>query len=505
MTSSTLVKTKYGILEGIKENNLMVFRGIPYAAPPTGKWRWQPPQPVQPWQGVRRAQAFGKAAPQLPSAAASIRDFRVDEAQSEDCLYLNIWTPAADKAGRPVMVWIHGGYFTMGSGAQPVFNGDKLAAGGDVVVVTINYRLGVLGFLNLYEVTKGKIPATGNEGLLDQTAALRWVRDNIAEFGGDPANITLFGESAGALSIECLMAMPSARGIFHKAILESSIRQAVRPRETAVRASEELLGILDLKSGDFEQLLTMPADNLLAAQKALGTRFSRREDPASPIIDGRILPQSPQAALESGAALSIPVIMGTNLEETRLFSALNSHQEIDEAALVKRCRRFVPERAVSKLIETYREARRKRGEPVTHLDIATAIQTDALFRLPAIQFLDAHCRNRQPNYSYIFDWKSPARNGIFGACHGLEIGFVFGTHEEEFGGTGPEAEKLSNQIQDAWTSFARTGNPSCESLGDWPQYCDHHKTMVLGKHSHVEAAPYEEERRIWDSKDSFKL
>jgi para-nitrobenzyl esterase len=493
-----MVKTTCGMIEGINENGLIVFKGIPYAALPTGRLRWQPPQPLQPWQGIRKAQSFSKAAPQLPSAASSIRDFRVDEDQSEDCLYLNIWTPAPDKAKRPVMVWIHGGYFTMGSGAQQGFRGDRLAVSGDVVVVTLNYRLGLLGFLNLNGITGGKIPATGNEGLLDQIAALKWIHDNIAEFGGNPDNITLFGESAGAQSIECLMAMPSARGLFHKAILESSIRQAVRPLVTAVKVSEELLRVLDLKSVDVEQLLTIPAEKLLAVQQELGIRFSRRQDLASPVIDDRILPQSPQAALESGTALNIPVIMGTNLEETRLFSALNSHPEIDEAALIKRCQRFVPDEDISKVIETYRECRIQRNDPAHPLDVATAIQTDALFRLPAIQFLDAHCRNRQPTYSYIFTWKSPARNGAMGACHGLEIGFVFGTYESEFGGVGAEAEKLSRQIQDAWTSFARTGNPSCESLGNWPQYCDHRKTMLLGKSSRVEADPLAEERNFWD-------
>jgi para-nitrobenzyl esterase len=225
----TVVKISGGKIEGGHEDGLFIFRGVPYAAPPLGELRWLPPQPVKPWEGVRQAKTVGAMAPQNPLLETGIDALKIEGPQDEDCLSLNIFTPGLDNARRPVMVWIHGGAFIIGAGSQSIFMEGTLAKRGDVVFVSINYRLGALGFINLKEATGGKIPATGNEGLLDQVAALEWVHDNIASFGGDPDNVTLFGESAGAMSIGCLMAMPSARGKFQKAILESGAANTVSP------------------------------------------------------------------------------------------------------------------------------------------------------------------------------------------------------------------------------------------------------------------------------------
>ncbi len=219
--NKTIVETKSGKIEGAYQDDLFVFKGIPFASPPVGEFRWLPPQPVKPWKSIRQAQAFGPTAPHNSGGLSLMAEYRLEEPQSEDCLYLNVWTPGLDSSKRPVMVWIHGGAFNRGSGSSPQYAGNSLAKRGNAVIVTINYRLGCLGFLNLDKVTGGKIPATGNEGLLDQIAALHWVQDNIASFGGDPGNVTVFGESAGGMSIGCLLAMPLARGLFHKAILQS--------------------------------------------------------------------------------------------------------------------------------------------------------------------------------------------------------------------------------------------------------------------------------------------
>ena len=218
-----IVSIKSGKLEGGMENGLYVFKGVPYAAPPVGDFRWLPPQPVKHWSGIKPARKFGAICPQNEMMAGPIG--QVFQPQSEDCLFLNVWTPGLDKAQRPVMVWIHGGAFTLGSGSDPQYDSYKLPERGNIVLVTINYRLGMLGFLRLKNATGGKIPATGNEGLMDQVTALKWVKENIAAFGGDPKNVTVFGESAGGMSIGCLMVMPSAGGLFHKSYTGKRRRQ----------------------------------------------------------------------------------------------------------------------------------------------------------------------------------------------------------------------------------------------------------------------------------------
>ena len=238
---SVQASTRYGKLEGDEQNGLFVFRGVPFAAAPVGPRRWLAPEKPASWTGVRDARHFGCAAPQNRVLLDALAAMKIEEEQNEDCLYLNVWTPGLDGKRRPVMVWIHGGGFTIGSGSQAIYNGSVLARRGDAVVVTINYRLGPLGFLRLKEVTNGKIQSTGNEGMLDQISALEWVRDNIAEFGGDPDNVTIFGESAGGMSVGTLLAMPAARGLFHKAIPQSGACHTAMPAKRANRVAERVL------------------------------------------------------------------------------------------------------------------------------------------------------------------------------------------------------------------------------------------------------------------------
>ena len=235
---SAIVSTRYGRLEGEEQDGLFVFKGVPFAAAPDGVRRWLPPEQPPTWTGVRDARRFGAVAHQNPVTNQALAAMKIEQAHSEDCLNLNVWTPGLDGARRPVMVWIHGGGFTIGAGSQEIYNGSVLARRGDVVIVTINYRLGPLGFLRLNDVTNGRIPSSGNEGLLDQIAALQWVRDNIAEFGGDPDNVTIFGESAGGMSVGALLAMPSARGLFHKAIAQSGSCDTVSSVARANRTAE---------------------------------------------------------------------------------------------------------------------------------------------------------------------------------------------------------------------------------------------------------------------------
>ncbi|OGO44643.1 MAG: hypothetical protein A2Z05_05110 [Chloroflexi bacterium RBG_16_60_22] len=497
-----LVATKSGKLEGSREGGLYVFRGIPYAAPPVGKLRWRPPQPLKPWSGVRPAREFGPIAPQNPLAGSIIP--RSEEPQDEDCLFLNVWTPGLDNRRRPVMVWIHGGAFTIGSGSQAMHNGAGLARKGNVVIVTINYRLGLLGFLRLKELTGGGIPSTGNEGLLDQVAALEWVRDNIGAFGGDPANITVFGESAGAMSIGCLMAMPAARGLFHKAILESGVGSTAVPLDEATGVGERFVKELGIKSDDDRALRALTPPQLLDVDMRLRTGLAGpgeavRLTAVAPVVDGEIIPDVPNRVINNGSASDVKVIVGTNLEEFKLFAAMDPPGvKIDEAVMSRRLRAFVPAGDIPRLVAAYRKAREKRGEPATPADLLTAIQTDLMFRMPALELVEAQRDNGQAAYSYLFTWESPVMGGMLGACHALDIGFVFGLYDDAFCGSGPEADKLSGCIQEAWLAFARTGDPSGRGIGKWPPYGEGRLTMLLGRDCRVAAAPYDEERRAWD-------
>ncbi len=490
--TDVIVTTASGKLEGLMRDGIFAFRGVPYAAPPVGEKRWLPPEPVKPWQGIRDVKKLAAVAPQNINTIRAIQDDgRQFANQSEDCLFLNISTPGLDNKRRPVMFWIHGGGCIDGAGSLGIYNGRWLAQRGDVVVVTINYRLGSLGFLNLNEVTGGRIPATGNEGFLDQAMALKWVHDNIAAFGGDPDNVTIFGQSAGAHSVGVLLALPAARGLFHKAILQSGTAGNAASLEDARRSAEVFLQALAVREKDVLALRALPVEKLLATQ----AKFARsRELRFRAVLDGKVLPKPPLTAVENGAIKSMPLIIGTTLEEAKMYV---DPTKIDEASLVKRLTEVLPMEYVPSIIETYRKIRTKHGLPTSPAEILTAVQTDATFRWGAYQLIEAQ-RKQNPNvYSYIFTWKSPAQGGRLGACHAIELGFVFGTIDPVFTGQGPEAEALVAKTQNAWLSFARTGNPSCESLGTWPRLGERQETMLLGKECMVVDGPCKEELEVW--------
>jgi para-nitrobenzyl esterase len=402
------------------------------------------------------------------------------------------------------MVWIHGGAFCMGSGSMQTYSTGNIAANGNIVLVTINYRLGVLGFLNLNELTNGRIPSTGNEGLQDQAAALRWVKDNIASFGGDPDNITVFGESAGGMSVGCLLNLPEARGLFHKAIIESAVGEMARPLEMSVRIAGEFLKAVNLNAADIEALRSLPVETMLRAQQYVAAKTGQGGAPVIPVADGRVMPGMPLASMESGLSFRVPTLVGSNLEEDKFFALMNPKlYRMDEAALHGTASRFVAAKDAGRLIATYRRARSVRGEPVTPFEIYSAISTDVMFRKTAIRVAEAQCRYAD-GYNYLFCWKSPAAGGRLGACHALEVGFIFGNHNAAFCGSGPEADNLSREMQDAWVSFARTGNPSCNSLGVWPRYSEGRASMIFDRNSRVEKAAYEEERQIWETLEQLE-
>jgi len=501
-----VVKTKSGKVEGSYQDGLYVFKGIPYAAPPLGELRWMTPQPVKPWDGVRPAKKYGAIGPQnpMPVALPGMPTFE-GIPQDENCLFLHIWTPGLDDARRPVMFWIHGGAFIVGSGSEPFLEGGKLARRGDIVLVSINYRLGAFGFLNLKEITGGKIPSTGNEGLLDQVAALEWVHDNIATFGGNPDNITVFGFSAGGMSIGNLLGMPLARGKFHKAINRSGAANIVGPLDGAVKTSEQYVNIFNLNGKDVDALRKLKTQELLDAQQQLGMKLRETEyriTPFQPVVDGKILPEWPIEAIRKGSAKNVVIMAGNTLDEMKAMNSMDpAMRNMNEAGLFKRLNDLLPPDLVPGLVNAYRDALQKRGSKADPPDIMGTINADLMFRIPTIQLVETQRDNGVPAYNYLFTCKSPAMGGVLGAAHGLDNPFLFGNLDADFCGSGPEVESLAEKIQDSCAAFARTGDPSCPSIGKWPVYGKNRMTMILDKNTRVEAAPYEAERRAWDKFD----
>ena len=496
-----IVETSYGKLAGVERNGVCRFRGIPFAQPPIGGRRFQPPEPPQAWAGVRDASAFGRSALQNASMLGPVA-FDVGQTD-EDCLYLNVWTPAGDGARRPVMVWIHGGAFVLGSASQKLYSGEQLARRGDVVVVSINYRLGSFGYLNLHDVCGDGVPG-GNQGVLDQIAALEWVRDEIAAFGGDPRNVTIFGESAGSISVATLLGVPRARGLFHRAILQSGSANLVASREQSARVADELLRELGVSARDLAALRQLPSQHILDAQLKVSLRLQPqlRGLPFAPSIDEDVLPRSPFDAIRGGSAKDVSVLAGSNLDEMKLFGLMDSGaRSLDDAALLKRCERNSPGHA-ERIIATYRSARAERRASIEPSELWFAIESDRTFRTPAMRLAELQ-RTHQPNtYTYLFTWPSPFMEGLLGACHALELPFVFGTFSDpmmgRFAGTGPAADQLSEHIQEAWLTFAHSGRPGHLGLGDWPAYDSTRRaTMILDAECRIEHAPLEAERQAW--------
>lgn len=505
------VKTRYGIVEGVREQNLDVFRGIAYAKPPVNELRWCAPENPEPWDGIKTCTEFSAVCAQeaFPSIL-NMKIMDVQGTQSEDCLYLNVWSEDLGEK-KPVMVWIHGGGLGLGAASQPLYDGQHLARKG-VVVVTINYRMGALGFLHLDTLTEGAIPATGNEGFLDQIAALEWVRDNISGFGGDPDNVTIFGESAGGWSVTALMAMPKAKGLFHKAIAQSGVSNAALSLEHAADLGREFLNDVTNDPTDAEALRALSAEKVLSAGSsfvrsigALLTGEGEANRYHRAVIDGDILPASVLELIAEGASSDVILMAGTTRDEMAAPVPPGTSAEELEAIVSNSAYGI----EAKEIIERYRQSRMKRLARTGDADVASAITTDATMRIPCIRLIEAQ-RRHQPTYHYIVTWTTPAGDGAAGANHGIELGFVFGTHgiDNEHAkafGDGPAAAALANAVMDAWTNFAITGDPSSETLGAWPSYGDKRETMMIGEQTCVKDAPFEDERQAWEAHDNSVL
>lgn len=495
---TVLAETAMGRLAGLRKGDMLSFKGIPFAKPPVGALRWRMAEPNAPWAGIRDATRFGPVCLQSAIPLEALTGGGASE-QSEDCLYLNVWTPGCDGTRRPVMVWIHGGGFAIGAGSQAIYCGARLAAR-DVVVVTINYRLGAFGFLDGSCIAGSQLPGCGSEGLGDQILALDWVRRNISAFGGDPDNVTIFGESAGGMSVGALLASPLARGLFHKAIAQSGAAHIGHDRERAARVTQAMLDALGLESAGDSRVRDLPADAILKAQAAVLAQARSRRDvrrlgalPFQPVIGNALLPTRPIEAVRAGSAKGVPVLAGTTLEEWKLFTGADPRLRLlSTSGLHTRIARLAHDAAPA-MLEAYDS-----GSPFNRYN---AIMTDKNFTLPAIALLKAQA-TRAPVFAYRFDWRSPWLGGIMGACHALDVGFVFGTHDQKlasvFFGTGAAAERLSAAMMDCWTAFARTGSPEMSALEHWPLYDDDDQVMVFGGGDpHVARAHDEVPLHVW--------
>jgi para-nitrobenzyl esterase len=502
VTAATVTaETTAGTVRGAIRDEVAVFRGVPYARAPVGPGRFRPPSPPEPWAGVRDALHAGPVAPQNPSALERLLGAS-SPTMDEDCLSVNVWTPAADDGRRPVLVWIHGGAFLTGAGSFPWYRGTSFARRGDVVVVTCNYRLGALGFLHLADLGGEAYASSGDVGLLDQVAALTWVRDNVAAFGGGPCNVTVFGESAGAMSVGTLLGAPAARGLFGRAVAQSGAASNVHDRDAATRVAVEVLDALGLGTDEVAVLHDVDVATLLRAQEHVVSRARALRLPFQPVVDGTTVPTPPLEAVAAGAAADVDLLLGTNLDETRLFTALDPRvRALDEAVLLAQADEIFGTGAGAGALEAYR-ANRPGG---TVLEVWNAILCDQIFRVPAVRLAERHAATGGRTWLYQFSWATPAFDGALGACHALEIPFVFNALDapgvELFTGPrNPAMDELALRLHDAWIAFARTGDPRHPGLPVWPPFeAGGRATMVFDEICAVEADPAAAELALWPS------
>jgi para-nitrobenzyl esterase len=491
-TPMSVVNTSSGALRGRPDTNgVTAFLGIPYGGSTAGTNRFRPPTAPSAWSGVRDASALGPSSPQsvLPAEAMAMFGGAPEPSLSEDCLVLNVWAPSPGDAGLPVLVYFHGGGHAMGSGSWPAYNGAAMAARG-AVVVTVNHRLGILGYLALGDVLGPEYAASGIVGMLDLVAALEWVRDNIAGFGGDPANVTVFGESGGGSKVVTLMAMPEARGLFHRAAVMSGwygLRCVTRDQAGA--ATDRALSLLGLTRERAQEVLEMPADRLVDVSATMGGIDSGLE----PMIDGVHLTGQPIDAVRTGAAPDVPMVVGSTRDEYVMVLAAQPGAGDDEGALAYLRGQFGA--GVDDVIDSYRARRPGIGARDLHI----AIATDGNVRIPAIRLAEARLgAGGAPVFMYRFDWPSPLDPSL-GAAHGLDVPFVFDTADTAaVTGKGADRASLAEDLCGSWVRFAAGGQPVMTSGLRWPAYTlAGRSTMLFDVPSTVADDPGGEDRAAW--------
>jgi para-nitrobenzyl esterase len=512
-----VVRTSFGPVRGLVQEGVNAFKGVRYAAPPVGPLRFKPPEPPKPWTEPVDAVAFGAPAMQMYSRPSGEAESELGKSLAEvfptaretregreDCLFLNIWTPGlGDGKKRPVMVWFHGGGYAYGSGAWPMYEGLALARKGDVVVVTVNHRLNAFGYAYLAEAMGEAYARSGNAGLLDLVAVLQWVRDNAEAFGGDPGNVTIFGESGGGAKVSTLMATPAARGLFHKAIVQSGPGLRGVPREAAVRNADLLLAELGVAKGDTAALQAVPAAAVIKAAYAVQARAAAAQATAepgarfglAPVVDGEVLPRDPFTPDAPAQSADIPLLIGTTKDEMTLFMASEPwFGKLTDAELAERARRQGGPKADAVLA-----ALRKVRPDYSPTYLMTAFVTASTMLAGSITLAERKAaQNAAPVWMYRLDWETPVGGGVFKSPHTLEIPLVFDRVETNraFVGPGPEPQRMADQMSAAWLAFARSGNPSTPALPAWPAYeSGRRATMIFDLESRVADDPDGELRR----------
>lgn len=501
--AEVIVETASGRVRGKQEHGVSVFKGIPYAAPPLGESRFRPPRQVEPWSGVRDALSYGDQAIQddnvfnMPADLLAIVPLSGIERTSEDCLTLNVWTSGTSGARRPVLFWCHGGAFLVGSGSSSWYDGTNLCRLDDVVVVTFNHRLGALGYLHLEDIAPG-FEGAGTAGMRDVVAALGWVRDNIARFGGDPGNVTIFGESGGGAKVSVLMALPAAKGLFHKAIIQSGPAVQMATREDGTHTARLVLAELGLGEREAGKLRSVPAEKLLAAQSIVQAReggrgpiAERRRRGFNPVIDGTYFPGGPFSPGAPAVSAHVPLMIGSNKDEQSLF--LGHLPWVTGATfdnLPAAMQPYLGERA-AEIVARYRAA--QPGLPADQIGLI--LMGELGQRLPSLQMAERKLALKAaPVFVYLFAWETPVLGGRLRACHTLEIPFVFNTVAgAAITGADPSRLPLGETMARAWIAFAKSGNPG------WPAYDVRTRpTMVFDLQSRVENDPFGAERKIWE-------
>ncbi len=501
--ASPIVETTSGKVRGTTREGIHSFKGIPYGANAGGKNRWLPPQSVQAWTGVRDALDYGPRAPQneRPATEPHLAWIRDTRAYSEDCLVINVFTPSVndnpDNHKRPVLVYIHGGGFVSGASSAPGLDGHNFTKAGDVVLVSLNHRLNVFGHLSLTESNDARYADAGNVGMLDVIAALKWVQQNIANFGGDVSNVSISGQSGGASKVAVLMAMPRAQGLFHKAIIQSAsslLRMATI--DAAARNTHHLLAQLGLDTSKISALLDVPTATLLQAMpKAVAA--AGRVDNYRPVVDGRSLPVHPFDPTAPALSAKVPLMIGScETEMTFPYSQAMQNFAYTEAQALERIKDFagVDNTKAKALIDLYRQSRPN----ATPGDLWVAISTDHQYRRNVIRASELKAaQNNAPSWHYLFTWKSPVLNGLLKSPHTICITFSFGNVDIAEGITGKGADRyaLQNQMMGAWHAFMKTGNPNHSGLPQWKPYdAKDHPTMIFDNNCRLVNDPACEER-----------